>query len=94
MFECPERMISMSEKKTKGTLEYLRRYREAKKNLIQRADTLKGKDEPRRRKLLKSAEKMTGKAMSTEQMRRAVLNAELDLFLDADRHKGDRHGKK
>lgn len=94
MFECPENHNILSDKKGKGTRDYLRRYREAKQNLEKRADSLKGKDEPRRRKLLRSAEKMSGKAMSTEQIRRRAAIAEVELLIDECEHREKKHVKK
>ena len=94
MLEYPEYVSRQEEKKGKGKFDVLRRYREAKRNLIQRADSLKGKDETRRRKLLQSADKLTGKAMSLKEIRRKAAIAEIDLTLDEMRNRGKKNVKK
>ena len=88
MIEYPERSQDAKETKGKGTAATLRRYRAAKQNLIQRAESLKGKDETRRRKLLKAADNMKGEQLSTEQIRRKAALAELDLVIDDVKNRG------
>lgn len=96
MFETPERATMGTEQKGKSSFDYVVRYRNAHRNLLKRADSLKGKDEPRRKELLKAAAKMEGrKHLSTEQVHRGALIGELDLLLDEDKHrKGKTNGKK
>ena len=95
MWETPERATIAHEQKGKSIADYLRRYRDAHRNLLKRADSLKGKDEPRRRKLLKAAEQMDkGKGkMSSVQVYRSALIAEIDLLRD-EIGKGKTNGKK
>ena len=83
MFETPEK----SERS--GSVKYLKRWKKARKDLLDRADQLKGKDEKRRKSLTQAAKSMvTGKTMTGEQIRRAALLGELDLLIDKDKHTG------
>ena len=88
MFECPEMSLNAKETKGKSISAIVRRYRTAKQNLIQRAESMKGKDEPRRQKLLKAADSMNSKQLSTEQLRRKAIYAELDLMIDDVKNRG------
>lgn len=93
MFETPERS-TQTEEKGNSIGNIIRRYREARRGLLQRADSLKGKDEPRRRDLMKKAASMENKNMTTSQVRRAAAVAELNLLIDETQHRGKKNGKK
>ncbi len=84
MYETPEYAVETTENRGKepNAFSILRRYREGKRNLIKRADSLKGKDETRRKNLMKVADSMTGDRMNLEQIRRKAAIAEIDLLLD------------
>ena len=94
MLEIPERTMQTEKKGNNGTAEIIRRYREARRGLLKRADSLKGKDEPRRRDLMKKAASMEKKNMTTNQVRRAAAVAELNLLIDETQHRGKKNGKK
>ena len=88
MFEYPEYSQNAKETKDKGIFGTMRRFRTTKQKLVDRADSLKGKDEMRRQKLLKVADNMNGDKLSTKQIRRKTLIAELDLLIDDMKNRG------
>ncbi len=96
MFETPERATIGTEQKGKSSFDYVVRYRNAYKNLLKRADSLKGKDELRRKELLKAAANMKGKkSLTTEEVHRGALIGEIELLQDEHNHKkGKTYGKK
>ena len=96
MFETPERSTIAAEQKGKHTsFDYLKRYKDAYWNLLKRANTLKGKDEARRTDLIKAAARMSRgkKGLSTEEVHRAAVIAEIDLLLDENKY-GKTNGRK
>lgn len=88
MFEIPEHHEKYERETDKRSVfAIFKRYRNAHDGLIKRAEELRGKDEPRRRDLLKKAAEMNKKHMSTGQIRRAAICGEVDLLIDELRHR-------
>ena len=82
-------------RKTGTSFDTVIRYQKARKALLQRADTMKGKDEARRKSLLKSAERMRVKGpVATRRISMLARIAEIDLQLDDIKHRGKSSAKK
>ena len=70
------------------SFEAVKKWQKTRKDLIDRADKLKGKDNQRSRELRRAADRMdTGKSMTTAQIRRAETVGRLDLLADEIKHR-------
>ena len=88
MIETSEKTHKIEQKGQNSAAETLQRYQRARENINKRADALKGKDEQRRRRLLKAADAMRGSGLTLAQIRRKAICAEIDLLVDEMKHKG------